>query len=922
MSDILSKIKIFYSYSHVDEVLRKKLDDHLAFLKHDNVITWYDREIISGHVLDETIQKELNEADIILLLISSSFLSSFYCYEVEMKRAMERHETKEAVVVPVLLSDCVWQKAPFAKLLMTPHDAKPVNNPKYWATIDEAFTDVAKGLERTVNWVKENKFVQKKELAIAPILPRVSENKLSDYPKPNDLFTGRKTEIIEFQKAFNSSRIFAIEGLGGTGKTQFTAKCIEEIISDKNRIIWLNGSAQSNFDVFVENAGYGDVLKGEKKTDLELYSGLKDLIEKDARVIFWDNYNDYADPAFSKFLSFAHPYFQNATVILITKTDPSINGITSLPIIRLEGLHNDAIEYAKKLKASNIRYNSILDSDLEKICNGVEGHPLAIEFSMWLMGYGKSAEEIMLHMPEFSGLKKVEDFSKRLFLDIFNHPNTSEEERECFLKCSVFKERIKGDEIKFLYGGKDVFYLLAGLIDKLLITFKEGFYEIHPLVRSFSYEKLGDKKAVHKKAAEYFITQRIEEILNTSLEEKIFYHLSIAEEWESIADSIELIGRKLIQQGQLGLITEFMNRVMNSNFSRPVFEIFYGDIAQIKSDWRKAIIHFEKASQYCEDNKVKAEGMIKYGEILYRRSDIKEALPYFENAFEFAKTNNLRKEEARALNDVGLVYYDFDKPDIALEKYNSALKIRKEIDDKAGISASYSNIAHIFLEKGQNGKALEYYNESMKIDVNTDDKIALSLSFQNIGNVLARQNKLDEALLKYNLALKIREEIGDMAGIGYSLNNIGVTFSNQGKLKEGFLKYQESLKVREEIGDKKGIANCFANIGFFYLKVKSYDSALYYFFKSLDKSRQIGIKIEEKTIYGSIDSISQAMGKEKFKELANQAYKKLDTETQKNIQLKEFFNEPQIRETPKVGRNEPCPCGSGIKYKNCHGKIN
>ncbi|MHC4697931.1 MAG: SEC-C metal-binding domain-containing protein [Planctomycetota bacterium] len=26
------------------------------------------------------------------------------------------------------------------------------------------------------------------------------------------------------------------------------------------------------------------------------------------------------------------------------------------------------------------------------------------------------------------------------------------------------------------------------------------------------------------------------------------------------------------------------------------------------------------------------------------------------------------------------------------------------------------------------------------------------------------------------------------------------------------------------------------------------------------------------------------------------------------------------REAPKVGRNKPCPCGSGKKYKNCHGK--
>ncbi len=30
---------------------------------------------------------------------------------------------------------------------------------------------------------------------------------------------------------------------------------------------------------------------------------------------------------------------------------------------------------------------------------------------------------------------------------------------------------------------------------------------------------------------------------------------------------------------------------------------------------------------------------------------------------------------------------------------------------------------------------------------------------------------------------------------------------------------------------------------------------------------------------------------------------------------------PIVRETPKVGRNDPCPCGSGKKYKKCHGKV-
>ena len=30
---------------------------------------------------------------------------------------------------------------------------------------------------------------------------------------------------------------------------------------------------------------------------------------------------------------------------------------------------------------------------------------------------------------------------------------------------------------------------------------------------------------------------------------------------------------------------------------------------------------------------------------------------------------------------------------------------------------------------------------------------------------------------------------------------------------------------------------------------------------------------------------------------------------------------PYVREGRKVGRNEPCPCGSGKKYKHCHGRI-
>ena len=31
--------------------------------------------------------------------------------------------------------------------------------------------------------------------------------------------------------------------------------------------------------------------------------------------------------------------------------------------------------------------------------------------------------------------------------------------------------------------------------------------------------------------------------------------------------------------------------------------------------------------------------------------------------------------------------------------------------------------------------------------------------------------------------------------------------------------------------------------------------------------------------------------------------------------------QPFVRQGEKVGRNDPCPCGSGKKYKHCHGRL-
>lgn len=143
--DALNRAKpLFFSYSHKDEGLRDELETHLKLLQRQRIIsTWHDRKILPGNEWDREIDNRIERAAIILLLISADFIASDYCWDKEVKRALERHTAKEATVVPVLLRSCDWKGAPFGTLQGLPTGMKAVTA---WPDRDDAWTDVATGI--------------------------------------------------------------------------------------------------------------------------------------------------------------------------------------------------------------------------------------------------------------------------------------------------------------------------------------------------------------------------------------------------------------------------------------------------------------------------------------------------------------------------------------------------------------------------------------------------------------------------------------------------------------------------------------------------------------------------------------------------------------------------------------------------------
>lgn len=175
---------LVFSYSHADELLRNELEKHLSPLKRmGKITTWHDRRIVPGQEFEHQIDKYFSEADIILLLVSSDFIASDYCYQIEMRNALVRHNCGEAVVIPVILRECAWHELPFGSIMAATIDGKPITK---FATHDEGYVQVVSAVSRAIaEMEKEKPQLSKNIHSFAP----------SDHQTIDTIFTPRSSNL-------------------------------------------------------------------------------------------------------------------------------------------------------------------------------------------------------------------------------------------------------------------------------------------------------------------------------------------------------------------------------------------------------------------------------------------------------------------------------------------------------------------------------------------------------------------------------------------------------------------------------------------------------------------------------------------------------------------------------------------------------
>lgn len=163
-------IKVFISYARQDEVFKDELIKHLSpFIKNKTIEIWNDALIMPGENWQDEIRTAIQEAHIILLLISADFMASDYIYDTEISNVLDKSRKRETVIIPIIIRPTNYSSLEISKYQALPRDGKPVST---WSNRDEAWVDITNQLNKLFDSLSEGKI-------------KLEESKISNLNKNN-----------------------------------------------------------------------------------------------------------------------------------------------------------------------------------------------------------------------------------------------------------------------------------------------------------------------------------------------------------------------------------------------------------------------------------------------------------------------------------------------------------------------------------------------------------------------------------------------------------------------------------------------------------------------------------------------------------------------------------------------------------------
>jgi len=279
--------------------------------------------------------------------------------------------------------------------------------------------------------------------------------------------------------------------------------------------------------------------------------------------------------------------------------------------------------------------------------------------------------------------------------------------------------------------------------------------------------------------------------------------------FEQKAEALKLLGAHAIYRGELDSARRYLMKSLSIFNSIKMIKgvascyLNLGSLYLNESNYNKSIDFFnkclEKAKEINNKELISAAENNK-GMVYHHQGFYKEAINHYKNSLEIDKSLKDEDGVVSCLCNLGTAYDMLGEYVVALSYYYQALQLSKKVNNLYKQGKLYNNIGKVFLSTKNYKLAYEYLNTAILIRDEIEDKAGLIITlfnFAELYNILELHEKEAEINQK---TLKLAEEINDLQAISVCFYNIGCNLlkTNYINAKMYFI---ESLKLADSIED-------------------------------------------------------------------------------------------------------------------------
>ena len=611
---------------------------------------------------------------------------------------------------------------------------------------------------------------------------------LNNLPTQLTPFVGREREISAVLGLLGKPgvRLVTLTGAGGTGKTRLSIQVATELLDEYENGVWFVDLASISDPKLVLSV-VASTLKVRVSAGVPIEAALQDHLHDRCLLLVIDNFEQVvsAAPVIGKLLAAA----------------PKIKVLTSSrEVLHLRGEHDYPVpplglpeSKRKQTAAVMAQYEAVAlfiqhaqaanpvfelneqnASIVAEICTRLDGLPLAIELA---------AARSRLLKPE----AMLEKLNSRLNLltgglrDLPHRQQTirgaidwsydllDESEKILFARLGVFVGgwTMESAEAVCSSGlGMDVLTGLESLFDKSLIRQFDGRngaarFTMLETIREYAMEKLtqnGEFDTIQQARTNYMdvFLEKVRSALSSTAEPVWFANL------DDELDNLRASAEWALTYHQLSLIVK---------------------IAKLFEYWEQRVINIEP-------------------------------LGWLERSLAFA-TDIAPQDHARVRICAGNLSNNVGNSQRAMEYYESALDLIRDVDDPNGIAICLNNLGNIAMEEKNFEKARQLYERCL-VEGSVPNSWGHSMVLNNLGSLARVRGDWQVSKDYYMNSLKICEQLGAEAGISYVHAFLGILALVQGEINEAKIHFEIYLNAswtranplfREVLGYFQGYVN-------------------------------------------------------------------------------------------------------------------